>query len=98
MASTGLIRPARTAGPSAATRQVARARPSTPTTTGTERLNAVGSPKDAAVSWTTGWLATVPMATPIAEPTIAGASTWPVRIRLTWPGVYPTAFITPMSR
>ena len=98
IASTGLIRPARSAGTSAASRHVARARPSTPTTTGADRLKAVGSPNDRAVSWTTGWLAMVPMTTPMTEPTAAGASTCPPRTRLTWRGVYPTAFITPMSR
>ena len=87
IAATALIRPARVAGTIAASREVARATASTVTTTGTERLNADGNPKARAVSWINGWLAIVPRTTPTTDPTTAGASTWPARIVLTWPGV-----------
>ena len=72
IASTALIRPARVAGRSAASRDVARATASTVATTGRERVKADGSPKDSAVSWMTGWLAIVPRTTPISEPSDRG--------------------------
>ena len=60
IASTALIRPARSAGTNAASPVVSRAIAATPTMTGIEMTSVTGTPNEAAVSWTTGWLATVP--------------------------------------
>ena len=42
--------------------------------------------------------ATVPTITPATAPIVTGTRIWATRMAVTWTGVNPTAFITPMSR
>ena len=99
IASTALRRPARMAGPIAATsgdpegdeghrdQDQRRHR---------ERWPAGRTPGSSCA--TVGWLAIAPATTPSAVPRAAGARIWTRSMPLTWPGVKPTAFMTPMSR
>ena len=86
------------AGPMAASRQTPTLTASTATTTAGETATAPGSPNDWAVRATRGWLAITPATTPSTVPIATGTRICVRRMAVTWVGVKPIAFMTPMSR
>ncbi len=86
------------AGPMAASMETAMLTDATATTTDGETATAPGSPNDWAVRATSGWLATTPATTPSDAPIATGTRICVRRMAVTWAGVKPTAFMTPMSR
>ncbi len=75
-------------------------RHATPTATriGSDALKLPGRPNDLAVATIVGWLASIPTSTPAIVPIATGTMICAMSIAVTWPGVKPIAFITPISR
>src|SRR5258706_13657988 len=83
IAATALMRPARRAGPIAASTAVTTATTRTAAMTVADNVKALGSPNDIAVFATIGALAMVPTMTPPSDPMTTGTTIWATRIAVT---------------
>ena len=97
MARTGLSRPARSAGGSAA----ARLRPSIASGMATSTQGGTASvptPYTRAVWLSSGRDSRLPASTPVRAPAVAGIATWSRYAATTWAGEKPMDFSTPIRR